>query len=63
VKLKITLILALLVFMIGAYTVTSEFSMVFDPGKPLSLFGSVFSLGRAVVAYADPVRGGPGSGD
>lgn len=62
-KLKITLILVLLVFMIGAYTITSEFSLVLDPGKPLNLFGSVFSLGRAAVAYADPISGGPGSGD
>jgi len=63
VKLKVVLVLALLVFMIGAYTVTSEFSLVFDPGKPLSLFSSVFSLGKTAIAYADPIRGGPGSGD
>lgn len=60
-KLKAALIVALLVFMIGAYAVTSEFSLIVDPSKPLSLFGSVFSLGRAVVAFADRVPGGPGS--
>lgn len=62
-KLKTVLILALLVFMIGSYAVTSEFTLVFDPGKPLSMFGSFFSLGRAVVALAEPIPGGPGSGD
>lgn len=60
-KLKTALIVALIVFMIGAYAVTSEFSLVVDPGKPLSLFGSLFSLGRAVVALADRIPGGPGS--
>ncbi len=62
-KLKTALIVALLVFMIGAYSITSEFSLVFDPARPLSLFGSIMSLGGSVIAYCDPVPGGPGSGD
>lgn len=62
-KLKTVLIVVLLVFMIGAYSITSEFSVVFDPARPLSLFGSIMSLGSSAIAYCDPVPGGPGSGD
>ena len=62
-KLKTVLIVVLLAFMVGAYSITSEFSLVFDPAKPLSLFGSIMSLGSSVVAFCDPVSGGPGSGD
>ncbi len=62
-KIKTVLIVVLLVFMIGAYSITSEFSLAFDPARPLSLFGSIMSLGSSVTAYCDPISGGPGSGD
>ena len=62
-KLKTALIVVLLAFMIGAYSITAEFSLAFDPARPLSLFGSIMSLGSSVIAFCDPVPGGPGSGD
>lgn len=62
-KLKTALIIVLFVFMIGAYAVTSEFSIAVDSDKPLNIISFLTSLGKTVVAFGDPCGGGPGSGD
>jgi len=62
VKIKTALFVVLLVFMIGAYAVTSNLSISLSTDGLLN-FGFLMSLGSSAVAFADPIGGGPGSGD
>lgn len=61
-KGKTVALLVLLVIMVGAFFVTSEYSTTVVPGKQESSFSFLESLCKTIVVLGDPVPGGSGGG-